>query len=116
MATKFAGVLRKTRKALDITQIELAEKLNVSSQSITRWESGNGEPRDKEELTAKLDKLMGTPPETKSKTRPKKSRLLDQVVASLGEATLTIRFGDQEIQFPLDPEVAQSLVRKELAV
>lgn len=116
MATKFSGILRKTRKALDLTQPELADKLGVSKQSITRWESGGGTPRDSAEYIAKLDKLSG-PIETTTIARApkKKNGLLDQVIANVSNAVLTVTLGEKQIQFGLDTELAQSLVRKELA-
>ena len=36
--------LRNLRKINSLTQEELAEKLNVSRQAITKWESGEGDP------------------------------------------------------------------------
>lgn len=36
----FAEKLLTLRKANDLTQEQLAEKLNVSRQSISKWESG----------------------------------------------------------------------------
>ena len=40
----FNEKLRKIRKENNLTQEELAEKLNVSRQAITKWESGVGIP------------------------------------------------------------------------
>lgn len=36
----FSEKLLTLRKARDLTQEELAEKLNVSRQSVSKWESG----------------------------------------------------------------------------
>lgn len=40
----FARNLTHYRKALGLTQIELAEKLNYSDKSISKWERGDGLP------------------------------------------------------------------------
>ena len=41
---KFNENLKFLRKKEGLTQEELAEKLNVSRQSVTKWESGNAIP------------------------------------------------------------------------
>ncbi len=40
----FAENLKNLRKAKNLTQTDLAEKLFTSPQTISRWESGDGEP------------------------------------------------------------------------
>lgn len=61
---KFADNLKKIRKELDITQEELADKLNVPQQTISRWENSESYPEtvDIEELcnifNCKLDDLL----------------------------------------------------------
>ena len=40
----FNEKLKKLRKENNLTQEELAEKINVSRQAITKWESGEGIP------------------------------------------------------------------------
>ena len=40
----FNEKLKMLRKESNLTQEELAEKLNVSRQAITKWESGDGTP------------------------------------------------------------------------
>lgn len=40
----FAENLKNLRKSAGLTQTDLAEKLFVSPQTISRWESGDGEP------------------------------------------------------------------------
>lgn len=37
---EFSERLLQLRKGMDLTQEQLAEKLNVSRQSISKWESG----------------------------------------------------------------------------
>ncbi len=41
---RFAKNLSTYRKALGLTQIELAEKLNYSDKSVSKWERGEGLP------------------------------------------------------------------------
>ena len=41
---KIAKNLTHYRKAAGLTQVELAEKINYSDKSISKWESGNGVP------------------------------------------------------------------------
>lgn len=42
--TKIGGFLRELRKEKELTQEQLAEKLGVSSRSVSRWENGNTLP------------------------------------------------------------------------
>ena len=46
----FSERLLTLRKSLDLTQEQLAEKLNVSRQSVSKWESGQSVPE--------LDKIV----------------------------------------------------------
>lgn len=52
--------IRKARKARGLTQLEVAEKLEMSIGIIERWEAGTRTPR----LSAlkKLAKVLGCPP------------------------------------------------------
>lgn len=52
----FGENLRTIRRMKNISQEELAEKLNVSRQSISRWEQGNGYP-EMEKMIA-LSKIL----------------------------------------------------------
>lgn len=54
----FNEKLKKLRKEYNLTQEELAEKLYVSRQAITKWESGDGTP-DIENLK-QISKLFNT--------------------------------------------------------
>ena len=36
--------ITRLRKMADMTQLELAEKLNYSDKSVSKWEQGNGVP------------------------------------------------------------------------
>ena len=40
----FKEKLKKLRKEQNLTQEQLAEKLNVSRQAITKWETSDGTP------------------------------------------------------------------------
>jgi len=42
--TKIGAFLRELRKEKDLSQEELAERFNVSSRSVSRWENGNTMP------------------------------------------------------------------------
>lgn len=64
-ADKLATNIKKSRMSMGLTQTELAEKLFVSSQAISKWESGQSVP-DLENLCAlagifvtSVDKLLG---------------------------------------------------------
>lgn len=52
----FGENLRTIRRKQNISQEELAEKLNVSRQAISRWEQGNGYP-EMEKMIA-LSKIL----------------------------------------------------------
>lgn len=41
---QFAERLKRFRKAKNMTQQELADRLGVSNKSVSRWESGGGYP------------------------------------------------------------------------
>ena len=41
---KIGNFIKECRKELDITQYELADKLNVSFKTISKWECGKGLP------------------------------------------------------------------------
>ena len=44
MSNEIAGIIVEKRKALRMTQRDLAEKLNVSDQTVSRWETGSSYP------------------------------------------------------------------------
>ena len=46
---KFCDKLQKIRKENNVTQEQLADKLNVSRQAVSKWESGTAYP-DTEKL------------------------------------------------------------------
>lgn len=65
--------IRKYRKQADLTQEELADKLGVSYQSVSRWENGSTYPDIEllpaiaELLSGSVDELMGIPDAQKEK-------------------------------------------------
>ena len=71
---QFSEILTKRRKLLGITQDELAEKLDVSRQSISKWENGECMPEAEkliklaDILDISLDELTGR--ETAYRTEP----------------------------------------------
>ena len=45
MDKKALGIyIKKRRIQLDITQVDIAEKLNISTQAISKWENGISYP------------------------------------------------------------------------
>ena len=77
----FGEKLRETRKAAGFSQEELAEKLNVSRQAITKWESDTGLPDISNIMT--ISKLFSIPVDdliSEEKTAVRvKSRLYESV-------------------------------------
>ena len=49
-------MIRKLRRALDITQRELAEKLGVERSTVAKWEEGKSKPRA--EMLAKIAQVL----------------------------------------------------------
>ena len=72
---KIAKNLTYYRKAAGLTQAELAEKINYSDKSVSKWESGNGVPdvyillQLAQLFSVTLNELVGDEP----KAKPKKS-------------------------------------------
>ena len=76
---KLSEKIKEYRNIFDISQEDLAEKLNVSRQAITKWETGDGLPEISNIKT--LAKLMGVSldyllDETKKLEYPIKRRCL----------------------------------------
>ncbi|MBP3292508.1 MAG: helix-turn-helix transcriptional regulator, partial [Clostridia bacterium] len=42
--TNIGQIIKKLRKERNLTQEELAEQLNVTAQSVSKWENGTGLP------------------------------------------------------------------------
>lgn len=56
---RFKEKLSFLRKQRDMTQMELAEKLDISRQAVSRWEQGTSEPST--ENLVSIGKLFGVP-------------------------------------------------------
>ena len=75
---KFHENLVKYRKLAGFTQEELAEKMQVSRQSVSKWENGEAVPelakiiRLSELLNVSMDELCGRECKTKVETDIKK--------------------------------------------
>ena len=74
---KFCDKLQKIRKENNITQEGLADKLNVSRQAVSKWESGTAYP-DTEKLiqiskifNVSLDELVNDNKESVNKVNEK---------------------------------------------
>jgi putative transcriptional regulator len=44
ISTEFSSTLKEIRKQLEISQEDLARKLDVSFSTVNRWENGKSEP------------------------------------------------------------------------
>ena len=79
--------ITRLRKMLNMTQSELAEKLNYSDKSVSKWEQGNGIPDVRillqiaELFSVSLDDLVRVPPE--GNITPKKERRVKHIVITL---------------------------------
>lgn len=80
---KFCDKLQKIRKENNVTQEQLADKLNVSRQAVSKWESGTAYP-DTEKLiqiskifNTSLDELINDNKESNKKTLDKKFNFME---------------------------------------
>ena len=79
--------ITRLRKMLNMTQSELAEKLNYSDKSISKWEQGNGIPDVRillqiaELFSVSLDDLVRVHPE--GNITPKKERRVKHIIITL---------------------------------
>ena len=58
----FSEYLKKQRKNRNLTQQELAEKLQVTKQAVSKWEKGNGAAYPDIMSIPKLAEVLGVPP------------------------------------------------------
>ena len=80
---KFCDKLQKIRKENNVTQEQLADKLNVSRQAVSKWESGTAYP-DTEKLiqiskifNTSLDELINDNKDNSKTTNDKKFNLME---------------------------------------
>lgn len=84
LAATIGKNLTRLRKMANMTQLELAEKLNYSDKSISKWEQGNGMPdvriliRLAELFGVSLDDLVRE--HVKDTVMPKTARLRSRVI------------------------------------
>ncbi len=101
----FARNLAHYRKTLGLTQIELAEKLNYSDKSISKWERGDGLPDLA--VTAQLAEIFGLTVNDLISEKPRRRLMTTRnkiiiTMLSMGIAWLvaTVLFFLCEIIFP----------------
>lgn len=74
--TSMNNIIKERRKALGITQRELADTLSISDKTVSRWESGNQIPDAillpdlAEALNISINQLYGFKEEAKEETEP----------------------------------------------
>lgn len=101
----FANNLSHYRKQLGLTQTELAEKLNYSDKSISKWERGDGLPDLS--VTARIAEIFGLTVNDMISEKPRKRLMTTRnkliiTLLSIGVAWLvaTVLFFIFEIIFP----------------
>lgn len=101
----FARNLAHYRKALGLTQIELAERLNYSDKSVSKWERGDGLPDLA--VTSQIAEIFGLTVNDMIAEKPKRRLMTTRnkiiiTLLSMGVAWLvaTILFFICEIIFP----------------
>lgn len=84
LASTIGKNLTRLRRMANMTQLDLAEKLNYSDKSVSKWEQGNGIPDIRilvqlsELFGVSLDDLVREQPE--KKFMPKNTRLLRRAI------------------------------------
>lgn len=87
LATTIGKNIMRLRRMANMTQLELAEKINYSDKSVSKWEQGNGIPDVRilvqlaELFNVSVDDLVRDAPETA--VMPKKTRLLRRIVTMI---------------------------------
>ena len=81
------STIQSRREALGLTQEELAERLNVSRQAVSKWETDAAAPTaaNLQELSGILQlELSSSPPGTAGKTSARRAIRLREVLCALG--------------------------------
>ncbi len=84
--------IMRLRRMSNMTQLELAEKINYSDKSVSKWEQGNGIPDVRillqlaDLFNVSVDDLVREHPE--KRVMPKKARLLRRIAVMLLSAGL----------------------------
>lgn len=84
LAVTIGKNITRLRKMADMTQLELAEKLNYSDKSVSKWEQGNGVPDIR--ILMQIAGLFGVTLDDlvkehhEKKVMPKNTRLLRRVI------------------------------------
>ncbi len=73
----FYNTLKKLRKEAGLTQAELAEKLYTSPQTVSRWETGEGEPSL--DMLCPLAEILGVSVNRLVNSRVSESELFDEI-------------------------------------
>ena len=76
---KIANFIKKRRKELGMTQVELADKLFVTEKAVSRWETGRGTPDIS--LLIPLSKVLGVSvSELLNGEESKSDRIVEKVI------------------------------------
>ncbi len=101
---KLGTKIAEKRKSLGMTQIEFAEKMNVTRQSVSRWEAGTAMPDiDKigeiaDILGVSCDYLLK---DEAAETGAARTKGIGKLLKSLTGKTVQIVFFDEEADFDL---------------
>ena len=115
MKLNIGNIIRDRRRAMDLTQEQLAEGLGVTCQSVSRWENGQTYP-DIEILPVladlfgiSLDELMG---HTKSAREQRLSRLWDEGEAITDPETKFDHLARMREEFPEQWDITHTMIRQ----
>ena len=87
LATTIGKNIMRLRRMANMTQLELAEKINYSDKSVSKWEQGNGIPDVRilvqlaDLFNVSVDDLVRDAPETA--VMPKKTRLRRRIITMI---------------------------------
>ncbi len=114
MKLNIGHIIRDRRRAMDLTQEQLAERLGVTCQSVSRWENGQTYP-DIEFLPVladlfeiSLDELMGR---TKTAKEKRLSKLWDEGEAITDPETRFDHLARMKEEFPEQWDITHTMIR-----